>query len=78
MRESACLWFNGYLRNPNKRTYVQGEVSGLVKKALGVPQGSVRGPLLLNIMHVNDVLDILRNLFNNLSANNPLVLLHTA
>ena len=42
-------WFKSYLADRQQSVYVNGELSETHQIALGVPQGSIFGPLLFNI-----------------------------
>ena len=50
-------WFADYLRNRSHTTIVDGETSSSAKVLLGVPQGSVLGPILF-LIFVNDLPNI--------------------
>ena len=51
---SALLFVHGYLDRRMQRVNVNGSLSKWTKTSLGVPQGSVLGPLLFN-MYLNDL-----------------------
>ena len=51
---SALALNHSYLSNRRRRVKINGSFSTWKEINLGVPQGSVLGPLLLNI-HINDI-----------------------
>ena len=49
VRGSTLQWFKSYLSYRKQYVYINGECSELKQISCGVPQGSVRGPLLFLI-----------------------------
>ena len=64
---STYLWFKSYLFNRQQRVSFQGHLSEWGVVSVGVPQGSILGPLLFSI-YVNDLPTVVRHSQLNMFA----------
>jgi exonuclease III len=69
---TAYKWFENYLSGRTQRTIFNDFISDPVDNNLGVPQGSVLGPLLF-IMYINDMKRVLRSCDLNLFADDTVL-----
>ncbi len=71
--ERVCLWFSSYLQPRTQVVELEGARSEPVETSLGVPQGSVLGPLLFNI-YTSDLPQQVRTCSVNLYADDTQLL----
>ena len=60
LEESSASWMNSYLSERNQQVYLDGELSKSLPVNIGVPQGSILGPILYCIL-VNDLPELAHN-----------------
>lgn len=65
-------WFEDYLRNRRQQVKVGNFTSDLILNELGVPQGSVLGPLLF-VIYINDIVTIIEECKINMFADDTLI-----
>jgi hypothetical protein len=72
IRNTELLWFTNYLTNRQQFVHVNGHSSSLINILLGVPQGSILGPILF-LLYIND-LPLCSNLTSLLFADDTTLL----
>lgn len=71
---SALKWFDSYLSNRKQCVRINATISNVVENKLGVPQGSILGPLLF-IIYINEFSNILKSCKLQMFADDTLVYL---
>ena len=69
-RENAIKWLNSYLSDRQQQVYIDGSLSEPLAVNLGVPQGSILGPLLYTI-YTNDLPEVIHDHEPNHSIDTP-------
>lgn len=72
MKGTSLNWFISYLSNRKQQTSFKGHKSDRIENNLGVPQGSVLGPLLFSL-YINDVTTVINHASVNLFADDTLL-----
>lgn len=65
-------WFTNYLEGRQQYTKIDNYVSKPMPNNLGVPQGSILGPLLF-ILYINDIVEVIKNCQVNMFADDTLI-----
>ena len=72
---SAVKWFRSYLTNRKQCVRVDGVSSSYLDNHVGVPQGSILGPLLFS-MYINDLPDVCPKLNIQMYADDAVIFIH--
>lgn len=65
-------WFESYLNNRTQQVNYNGEVSSKLNNNIGVPQGSILGPVLF-ALYINDISNVVKHSVLNLFADDTLL-----
>jgi hypothetical protein len=72
IKGAELSWFRSYWSSRSQETKFYENISDAINVKLGVPQGSVLGPLLF-ILYINDIKNVLRYSKLNLFADDTLL-----
>ena len=71
-QNTSLKWFHSYLSNRKQQVCVNGQLSSSATISLGVPQGSILGPLAF-IIYINDLPSVIRHSCIHLYADDTVV-----
>lgn len=69
---NALKWFSNYLKGRSQYVVIRNEKSNLIQNNLGVPQGSILGPLLF-LLYINDLGNCLQSSNIRMFADDTLI-----
>lgn len=72
VEQNSLKWFESYLNNRTQQVNYNGEVSSKLHNNIGVPQGSILGPVLF-ALYINDLRDVVKHSTLNLFADDTLI-----
>ena len=64
---NSLSWFDSYLSNRTQKTTINGVLSDSMSINVGVPQGSILGPLMI-VVFINDLTSVLKSVDINMYA----------
>lgn len=74
--DKVIMWFISYLNNRKQRVAVRGTLSDEHSVSLGVPQGSILGPLLF-LIYINDLVHALKHCSITMYADDTTLYVHS-